>query len=279
MGVDRIKRLFRWVFYGVPNTTVRVEVKEFQERRLEGKNIIITGGSRGIGYAIAKKCISEGANVLICGRNIDSLNEAKIKLGERCNILQFDVSKSNELQNFIDKSFDLFGGRVDCLVNNAGISYHEGSFRNVTEKGFNDQFEINFKAPYFLAKYFIERVEKGKQTSANVLFITSERGSFCTEIPYGLSKAAVKSYVGSLARNLYGRYNIRVNALAPGVTASDMTGIDVNGDYYSEASPINRVFHPTEMSNVACFLLSDESSCISGETIHCDAGRHQSVIN
>ena len=103
--------------------------------------------------------------------------------------------------------------------------------------------------------------------------MSSERGSSCEDIPYGLTKATINSLVGSLAKRL-GPKGYRVNAIAPGVTASDMTGNKIDGNYFYEASPNNRIFHPAEMAEVAAFLLSDASSCISGEVIHCDAGKH-----
>lgn len=278
MKKDAIIRAFNYIIHGVPTTYVNVTVKEYNEKRLLGRKILITGGGRGIGFWIAHKCIAEGAQVLICGRNEDTLKEAKLKLGDNCHYRRFDVSKVSAMPQFLDDAFAEMGG-IDSLVNNAGISLHEGTFRNVTEEGFDVQFSTNLKAPYFFSKYFIEKVEKENIEKANILFITSERGSFNTTIPYGLTKASLKSYVGALSHYLCGKANIRVNALAPGVTASEMTGNSIDGNYFSENSPNRRIYHPSEMANVACFLLSDESSCISGETVHCDSGRHHKVIN
>ena len=110
-----------------------------------------------------------------------------------------------------------------------------------------------------------------------MLFLSSERGSFCEEIPYGLSKATINSLVGALGKK-YIHKGMHVNAIAPGVTASDMTGHKIDGNYFSESSPSSRIFHPSEMAEVACFLLSDASSCISGEVVHCDAGKHLNKI-
>ena len=121
--------------------------------------------------------------------------KAKVELGENCQYLVFDVSNIQGMKSFLDEAFNMMRGRIDCLVNNAGISFHEGSFRNVTVEGFEEQFNVNYKGSYFLAKYYIEKVESVKLLAANILFITSERGSFCTEIPYGLSKASIKSLV------------------------------------------------------------------------------------
>ena len=122
-------------------------------------------------------------------------------------------------------------------MSNAGISLHEGSFKNVTESGFDAQFKVNFKAPYFLAKYFVEKIENEKIDFANILFVTSERGSFCTSIPYGLTKASLKNYVGALCRYYCFNERIRVNAIAPGVTSSEMTGYSENGDFQTDDSP------------------------------------------
>lgn len=275
MDKSALKRIANWIFLGIPKYNITIEVKpNTTGKQLLNKNIVITGGSRGIGYAVAKKCIEEGANVLICGRSKEHLEHAQQELGAHCKTIEMDVKNIGRIPDFYDKVFAIYDNKVDCLVNNAGISFHEGNFRNVTEQGFDEQFQVNFKAPYFMAKYFIEYLEKKSATNgANILFVSSERGSSCEDIPYGLSKAAINSLVGSLAKTL-GPKGVRVNAIAPGVTASDMTGHDIEGNYYSEASVNKRIFHPAEMAEVAAFLLSDASSCISGEIIHCDAGKH-----
>lgn len=275
MDKTTLKRIAYWIFHGIPIQNITVEVKpNTTGKQLLNKNILITGGSRGIGYAIAKKCINEGAKVLICGRSLDNLKKAKNELGAQCMIKEFDIKKTRTIPSFIDEVFDMFNNRIDCLVNNAGISYHEGNFRNVTEKGFDEQFEVNFKAAYFMAKYFVEKLEKlSLIEGSNILFVSSERGSSCEDIPYGLSKATINSLVGSLAKSL-GAKGFRVNAIAPGVTASEMTGRKLDGNYFSETSVIKRIFHPSEIAEVASFLLSDASGCISGEIINCDAGKH-----
>lgn len=275
MDKSVLKRIANWIFLGIPKYNISVEVKpNITGKQLLNKNIVITGGSRGIGYAIARKCIEEGANVLICGRSKNHLEHAQQELGANCKTLEMDVKDVVRIPDFYEKVFAMYENKIDCLVNNAGISFHEGNFRNVTEKGFDEQFQVNFKAPYFMAKYFIEYLERISETNgANILFVSSERGSSCEDIPYGLSKATINSLVGSLAKTL-GEKGVRVNAIAPGVTASDMIGHDIEGNYYSETSVNKRIFHPAEMAEVAAFLLSDASSCISGEIIHCDAGKH-----
>ena len=168
------------------------------------------------------------------------------------------------------------GGTIDILVSNAGISLHEGNFKNVTEESFDMTFNTNLKSNYFLCKTFLEMKLLEKDPNANLLIISSETGDQCFDIPYGLTKAALNSLTGALARRVY-KYGIRVNAIAPGVTSTDMTSSYTNvkdGNMYSEGCASERIFLPEEIAEVACFLISDASNCISGEIIHCNAGNH-----
>ena len=275
-----IKRALRYILKGIPIQKIIAQVNVSQSRSiLEGKHIIITGGSKGIGYAIAKKCINEGAVVLLCGRSLDSLKEAQKELGgpSKCKIIPFDISDVENVASFLDDCYKALDEKIDCLVNNAGVSFHEKDFRNVTLAGFEKQFNINYKGSYFLAQQFILQQEKRNAIrSTNILFISSERGSFHTDIPYGLTKAVINSLVGGL-NNRLAVVGARINALAPGVTVSDMTGRTVDDLTYSP-SPCGRVFLPEEMAEVAAFLLSDISYCISGEVINCDFGSHLKCI-
>lgn len=279
MDTTKIKRLYRYVFHGIPIQSISVTThQDCSSKRLHERRVVITGGSRGIGYSIAEKCIKEGASVLICGRDESSLKNAVAKLGEKACYLVFNVADVSEAHAFMRKCFEKLGGVVDCLVNNAGISYHESSFTDVTPKGFDEQFNVNFKGAYFLTKEYVGLIEENKQSGGTILFISSERGSFNTDIPYGLSKASINSLTAALSYKLYGSKNIRVNAIAPGVTTSDMTGRKSSDNMEYGASPIGRVLLPEEIAEVAVFLLSDYSRCISGEVIHCDAGAHLKCI-
>ena len=143
----------------------------------------------------------------------------------------------------------------------------------MTEEGFDRQFDTNLKGPYFLTQTFIDYMNREKIGQGNIRFITSERGLYCDDIPYGLTKAAINSLTTGLARRLIAQ-GIRVNAIAPGVTASDMTGVDKNGNLYWPSSCAGRVFLPEEVAEVAAFLLSDVSMCISGEIVPCNQGNH-----
>lgn len=269
----QIKRALLYLFNGQHHINITAQISTINPHdKLKGKGIIITGGSRGLGFYIAQKCISEGASVLITGRNETVLKEASLKL-DNCKFLSFDVQNIDKIPSFIKKAGELLEGRLDCLVSNAGISLHEGNFRNVTPGSFDKQFNTNLRGAYFLAQEFAKHLEKSNNDNGNILFITSERGLYCDDIPYGLTKAAINSLTKGLSRRLL-PLGIRVNAVAPGVTASDMTGYKKEDNLFRPSACGKRVFMPEEVAEVAAFLLSDATKCISGEIIACNQGNH-----
>lgn len=233
--------------------------------RLFGKKIIITGGGRGLGYAMAKKFISEGAEVLIVGRNEDTLKQSAEVL--KCKYLKLDVSNPKEFKDFIDRANEILNG-VNVLINNAGISLHEHSFFDVTPDTFDKQVDTNLKGAFFLSQEFIKYL-KAYDCSGNILFVSSETGDTMDFRPYGFTKVAVNSMVQGLAY-LFRKDKIRVNAVAPGVTASDMTGFTAEGNLYAGDYATGRIYLPEEVAETACFLISDASACISGQIITCN---------
>lgn len=251
-----------------------IEIVNYNEC-LKERNIIITGGSKGIGYAIAKKSISEGAFVIITGRNELDLVNAKKKLGTNCEYTVFDSNKVNEIPNlFIDLS-KKYNKKFDSIVLNAGVSLHENIYKKVTEESFDKQFNTNFKSNYFFAKYFLEYLDNNKIEDSNLIFISSETGDQCYDIPYGLTKSSLNSLVRALSRREY-KNGRKINAIAPGVTKTNMTSDyadSKDGNLYRNCAS-DRIFLPEEIAEVACFLLSNASNCISGEIIHTNAGNH-----
>ena len=232
---------------------------------LRGKKIIITGGGRGLGASMAEKFVKEGADVLIVGRTEKTVKDTAERIG--CKYLTLDVSKVEAFKNFIQQADELIGG-VNCLVNNAGISLHENTFFDVTPDTFDKQIDTNFKGAFFLTQEFIRKV-KAEGRRANVLFVSSETGDTMDFRPYGFTKAAVNSMTQGLAY-LFAKDNIRINAVAPGVTVSDMTGVKADGDIYIAYNHTERAYLPEEVAEIACFLLSDASGCVSGQVITCN---------
>lgn len=275
MGVkEYLKRMVRYIVRGVPDYHLTVEVKvSAPSRQLEGKNVIVTGAGSGLGFYIAKRCIAEGAKVIITGRNEDKLKNAVATLGDNCKYIVFDAQNVAGIPTFMKCAEQmLHGEKIYGLVSNAGISLHEGSFRNVTEEGWDVQMNTNLKGNYFLVKEFIQYLEGKDDKRGNIVVITSERSRRSDDIPYGLTKAASNSFIECFASKVIAE-GIRVNGVAPGVTASDMTGVKRNGNLYADWQPNSRFFVPEEVAEVVNFLLSDVSNCISGEVITCDQGR------
>lgn len=264
-----IKRGIRYILNGVPVKNVTANISYLQpDGRLSGRKIIVTGGGKGLGAAMATKFVSEGASVLISGRNENTLRSTADRIG--CKYLTLDMQNTAELDDFISEVDRMLGG-VDSLVNNAGISLHEPTFFDVTPETFDAQMATNLRGGFFLTQSFTRLLLREKR-KGNVLFVSSETGETVDIRPYGFTKAAVNSMVKGLAC-LFVKDGIRVNAIAPGITATDMTGLKAGGNLYLECNATERAYLPEEVAETACFLLSDASDCISGQIILCNNGR------
>lgn len=262
---SRLKHLVSFLLHGEPKPVYANISYLAPNETLHGKKVLITGGGRGLGFFMAKKFVAEGAEVLIAGRNISILEESAKKLG--CKYLQLDVSNPSEFDAVMDKAEELLGG-LNVLVNNAGISLHENTFFDVTPETFDKQVDTNLKGAFFLTQSFIRHFKKSG-AKACVLFVSSETGDTMDFRPYGFTKAAINSMVQGLAY-LFAKEGIRVNAVAPGITASDMTGLSTEGDISYRGNISGRVYMPEEVAEVAAFLISDAAGCVSGQIITCN---------
>ena len=264
-----LKRGFRFILHGIPVKNITANIMYLQPNgQLSGKKIIITGGGKGLGAAMAEKFVAEGASVLISGRSEKTLKETAERIG--CKYLTLDVQDTSVLNKFISEADSILEG-ADCLVNNAGISLHEPTFFDVTPETFDAQIATNLRGGFFLTQSFTKMLLKEKR-KGNVLFVSSETGETVDIRPYGFTKAAVNSMVQGLA-SLFVKDGIRVNAVAPGITASDMTGFKADGNLFLARNATERVYLPEEVAETACFLLSDASGCISGQVIVCNNGK------
>lgn len=264
-----LKRGFRFILHGIPVKNITANIMYLQPNgQLSGKKIIITGGGKGLGAAMAEKFVAEGASVLISGRSEKTLKETAERIG--CKYLTLDVQDTSVLNKFISEADSILEG-ADCLVNNAGISLHEPTFFDVTPETFDAQIATNLRGGFFLTQSFTKMLLKEKR-KGNVLFVSSETGETVDIRPYGFTKAAVNSMVQGLA-SLFVKDGIRVNAVAPGITASDMTGFKADGNLFLARNATERVYLPEEVAETACFLLSDASGCIFGQVIVCNNGK------
>ena len=267
--IQYLKRGARFVLRGVPVKNITANISYLQPNgHLSGKKIIVTGGGKGLGAAMATKFVAEGASVLISGRNENTLKSTADRIG--CQFLTLNVQDTAGFDSFIKEADRILEG-VDCLVNNAGISLHEPTFFDVTPETFDAQIATNLRGGFFLTQSFTKLLLSEKR-QGNVLFISSETGETVDIRPYGFTKAAINSMVQGLAC-LFVEKGIRINAVAPGITASDMTGFKETGNLYLPINATERVYLPAEVAETACFLLSDASACISGQIIVCNNGR------
>ena len=264
-------RLFQWVFKGLPVMKVPANVTINRGgKQLAGRKIVVTGGSRGIGYWMAKRFLDEGAGVLITGRDVNRLKQAAEEL--RCQYLQFDVTDVKSTPAFVEDAARLLGG-LDGLVNNAGICNQDNGFLNVTETSYDEQFLTNVKGPFFLTQAFLKYIEVERVNSSSVLFITSERGLYPDDAPYGMTKAAIGNIVAGLARK-FATMGVHINAIAPGVVADVLADPKKMEDLYLKGAAGKRFILPQEIVETALWLMSDASKCVSGEIIPCNQCNH-----
>lgn len=263
-----IKRCLKYIISGQPQKNITAKIYNLSpSEKLKGKKIIVTGGGRGIGYALAKKFISEGAEVLIASRNEEHLKNVSKEL--HCKYLCLDIQNVESITAFINEADKILGG-ADCLVNNAGVSLHERTFYDVSIESWQTQISTNLQGPFFMTQAFTKLLKESGR-SGNVLIMSSETGMMADIRPYAYTKAALNSMVEGLAYSL-AKEGIRINAIAPGITASEMTKYRTDGNLFCEKNMLERVYLPEEVAEIACFLLSDASSCLSGQILVCNNG-------
>ncbi|CEF69669.1 Short-chain dehydrogenase/reductase SDR family and Glucose/ribitol dehydrogenase family and NAD(P)-binding domain-containing protein [Strongyloides ratti] len=255
-----------------------------------GANYVIDGASSGIGKATALKYGLEGGKIVIVARNSNNLNETVenfVKLGvplENILKIEIDISNDNAPSIIVEKVISHFG-KIDILINNAGVVGKEGISNEESIELFDHIFRINVRGLIQLSEYTIPYLKKTKGNIVNISSIASSTpGSF--SLYYRMSKAAVDIYTQSLAGKL-GEYGVRVNSVNPGMTATKIftTLPSVDGLNISEEDmlknfqtlidnsvPLKRIGSPDEIANVICFLSSDEGSYITGSCYIIDGG-------
>ncbi|MEC9074932.1 MAG: 3-oxoacyl-[acyl-carrier-protein] reductase [Pseudomonadota bacterium] len=238
---------------------------------LKDKKALITGASGGIGKELARVLVEYDAEVCISGRNVEELNELKESLGDKCHIVPCDLSNKNEISELFSKSEEVLG-QIDILVNNAGIT-KDNIFLRMSDQEWEDVLNINLNSTFNILKLITKGMVKRKY--GRIINISSVVGATggAGQVNYAASKAGLIGLTKSLSQELATR-NITVNCIAPGFIETPMTEkLDDNRkDIIISSIPANRIGTPKDLSSAVIFLASQESSYITGQTIHINGG-------
>lgn len=240
---------------------------------LKGKNIFITGGSRGIGAAIVKHCAELGARVAFTYSSAEAQAQAILSSlpGTGHMTLKMNVTSKEDVDSGAAKVIEAFG-EVHGIVNNAGITKDQLLLR-MKDEDFDAVLKANLYGTFYVSKAFAKNLLRAKKASVvNISSVIGSSGN-AGQANYAASKAGLEGFTRSLALELASR-NVRFNAVAPGYIKSDMT--EALGEdqlkYFSEKIPLGRAGEPAEVAQTVAFLLSDASSYITGQTLHVNGG-------
>ena len=242
--------------------------------KLFGKIAIVTGGSRGIGFSIAKKFSENGANVVITSKDSERLEDAVSKLSNTIGITA-DIRNQKDVKKVITQTIEKFG-KLDILVNNAGIFPKIKQVHEITESEWNDVLDVNLTGQFRFTKESIPYLQK---TSGSIINISSDAGlkayqGFNADA-YSAAKAGLIILTKCWALE-YARDKIRVNCICPGVVDTDMTKpflkTDKDREFMDNEHPLGRIGQPEDVAKAVLYFASDDSLWITGAILPVDGG-------
>jgi len=241
------------------------------------KTALVTGASRGIGFVVASKLAEAGFNLAICGTRQATIDQAadKIRAASAVDVLAcaVDVSDRDQIQGFVKDTVKHFG-RLDVLVNNAGITHDNISMRMKAAE-WDAVIDTNLSSVFNAMQAALRPMMKARAGRiVNISSVVAAMGN-PGQLNYCASKGGVEAMTRSLAREV-GSRNITVNAVAPGFIETDMTA-DLGEDAHAQLTanvPLGRLGQPQDIAAAVCFLASDDASYITGQVLHVNGGMY-----
>jgi NAD(P)-dependent dehydrogenase (short-subunit alcohol dehydrogenase family) len=242
------------------------------EIRLDGKVAIVTGGSRGIGRAIAEVFVGAGAQVMITSRSAESCEEAVAAIGEGAHFEPGHIGRDEDAERVIEATLDRLG-RIDTLVNNAATNPYAGPMIDVDRARWDKTFATNLTAPLFWTQRIWRRWMK--QNGGSIVNIASVGGLTTNPIlgVYDVTKAAMIHMTKQLAAEL--APGVRVNCIAPGLVKTDFARVlweGGRGEEVAKAYPLQRLGEPEDVAGAALFLAAETARWITGQTWALEGG-------
>jgi 3-oxoacyl-[acyl-carrier protein] reductase len=245
--------------------------------RLNGKTAIVTGGASGFGEGIVRKFLSEGAQVVIADINLSAAQIIADELGKESVAVQVDVADGTSVENLQALASEAFG-RIDIIINNAGVTHLPTPLDEVSEEDFDRVFNVNCKSVYLMAKSFVPDMKARK--CGIILNVASTAG--VSPRPnlnwYNSSKGWMNTATKTMAVEL-APFRIRVNALNPVAGETPLLASFMGEDTpemrqkFISTIPLGRFSTPQDIANAACYLCSDEANMVTGICMQVDGGR------